>query len=305
MLNSEGFLISLQLIVLLSSFTSVFLLVYYLFPDEKRVALEKRLGVAGDVKHSDVPILRLTRPLFSIFLPYIANKKFDSLRSQLHKKLLSANLRDDLTPDEFIAFKWVMMFLVGMMVIYLSGAIGNPLPFVLWPFLFVSTYYFADLWLYQRIQFRRRQITQSLPYTMDLLTLSVEAGLDFIAAIARVSQRTKSNALIQELNQMLREIKLGTSRADALRNLSDRLQIEEVSSFTTLLIQANQLGAPIGNVLRAQSDQLRTRRFQTAETLGAKASQMVLFPLVICIFPAIFIVVLGPTLISFLQRGPF
>jgi tight adherence protein C len=219
--------------------------------------------------------------------------------------LLSANLRDELTPNEFIAFRYLMAGLLSFIALYLFGSMGDPLPFTLWPLLFVGSYHSANLWLSQRIEIRRKMIVRALPYTMDLLTLSVEAGLDFVASIQRVSQKTESNALMVELNHMLREIRLGTSRSDALRSLSDRLQIEEVSSFTTLLIQADQLGAPIGNVLRAQSDQLRTRRFQAAESAGAKASQLILFPLVLCIFPAIFIVVLGPTLIGFLQKGLF
>ena len=152
---------------------------------------------------------------------------------------------------------------------------------------------------------RRKAIVRALPYTLDLLTLSVEAGLDFIAAIQRLIQRARPNALLTEFNHMLREIRLGTSRSDALRSLADRLQIEEISSFTTLLIQADQLGASIGNVLRAQADQMRTRRFQAAETAGARASQFILFPLVIFIFPAIFIIILGPVVLSFLKTGFF
>jgi len=111
--------------------------------------------------------------------------------------------------------------------------------------------------------------------------------------------------MADEFGHMLKEIRLGTSRSDALRNLNHRLEIEEISSFTTLLIQADQLGASIGNVLRAQSDQLRTKRFQNAESAGARASQLILFPLIFCIFPAVFIVILGPTILNMLSQGIF
>ncbi|MEZ4819731.1 MAG: type II secretion system F family protein [Bdellovibrionota bacterium] len=108
---------------------------------------------------------------------------------------------------------------------------------------------------------------------------------------------------MEELDIVLKEIRLGTTRSDALRNLGERLDIEEIASFTSLLIQADQLGSSIGMVLRAQSDQLQTRRFQNAETAGAKASQLILLPLVFCIFPAVFIVILGPLVIKFLVQG--
>jgi tight adherence protein C len=102
---------------------------------------------------------------------------------------------------------------------------------------------------------------------------------------------------------MLNEISLGTSRAEALRKLAERVRMEEVSSFTTLLIQADQLGASIGPVLRAQADSLRIHRFHRAEMKGARAAQMILFPLVFCIFPAIFIIILGPLLVRALTHG--
>jgi tight adherence protein C len=111
------------------------------------------------------------------------------------------------------------------------------------------------------------------------------------------------NPLIEELKIMLNEISLGNSRAEALRNLSERVEMEEISSFTTLLIQADQLGASIGPVLRAQSDSMRSTRFQRAEMKGARAAQMILFPMIFCIFPAIFIIIIGPVLVRLLTQG--
>ncbi len=131
---------------------------------------------------------------------------------------------------------------------------------------------------------------------MDLMTLSVEAGLDFIAAISRVVSFAKPGPLKDEFNQMLKELQIGTIRSDALRNLADRVQISELSSFATILIQADQMGSSIGPVLRAQSDLLRSNRFQKAEREGAKATQKLLIPLVFCILPAVFIVIMGPVI---------
>lgn len=315
--NLLNFLFSEEFIKVLgfsSIFLSILILVLQLFPDEKQVAAKRRLGVLDDsARPNRIALFRWFRPLYSAivpvlysaFLPLSLVNYFDQQRKRLHLKLVSANIRDEISPDEFLGFKFVMSVFLALIIIYLTGALGSPIPGILWPVVFVGGYFFADLWLQERIKIRRRAIIQALPYTLDLLTLSVEAGLDFIASIQRLTQRSKTNALLTEFGHLLKEVRLGTSRADSLRNLSDRLQIEEISSFTTLLIQADQLGASIGQVLRAQSDQLRSKRFQAAETAGARASQLVLFPMVLCIFPAIFIVVLGPTVLNFLQRGFF
>ncbi len=304
----------LKALILSLAFLSVLFLVYNLLPDEQQAVAKKRLGVTEDTtKPTRIALFRWFYPLYSALVPFLysafipssLSRYFDHQKPLLQKKLVTANIREEINPDEFLAFKVAMTFVIFFLVIYLMGGLSKPLPWYSWPIVMIGGFFFPDFWLNERIRFRRKEIIRAMPYTIDLLTLSVEAGLDFIAAIQRLAQRSKSNALLVEFGYMLKEIRLGTQRADALRNLSDRLQIEEITSFTTLLVQADQLGASIGQVLRAQSDQLRSKRFQAAETAGAKASQLVLFPLVFCIFPAIFIVVLGPTILNFLQRGFF
>lgn len=289
----------------ISAFVAIALLAFQILPDEKEAEARRRLGVAElTTRPNQIAILRWFRPLYTLLAVYVGSRsRFDAERSGLQKKLISANIRDEITPDEFIGFRFVMAVFIPLLVAFLSAGLEIDVDGYFWPLIIVFGYFFPTIWLLERIKKRRREIIRAMPYALDLLTLSVEAGLDFIAAIQRLTQRSKSNALIVEFNQMLKEIRLGTNRADALRSLSERLQIEEVSSFTSLLIQADQLGASIGQVLRAQSDQLRTSRFQGAEAAGARASQLVLLPLVICIFPAIFIVILGPTILSFLQRS--
>ncbi len=296
----------LKLLIYGAAFLFAFVLAYELTPDTVHAEVRKRLGMTDEGRRtSRETILRIFRPFYLLLTPRIAERDFSQQRARLSKQLIAANLQEEMNPDEFIAFKIVMAIFVPILLGYISGAIGTPIPLAFWPAVVVGGFFFPELWLKQKIQARRRAIIRAMPYTLDLLTLSVEAGLDFIAAIQRLTQRAKTNPLLAEFNQLLKEIRLGTSRSDALRTMSDRLQIEEITSFTTLLIQADQLGASIGSVLRAQSDQLRTARFQAAEAAGARASQLVLFPLVLCIFPALFIIVLGPTLIGFLQKGLF
>lgn len=295
--------------------TSVFLLVYFLFPDEEQLAAQKRLGVEEErIRPTKTTLLRWFYPIYSniqaiVFRHYMPERGLEWIeekRPHYHQRLIVANIRDEISPEEFVAFKISMAIVLTILIYYFGGALGYSISIFAFPFFLFLGFMAPDFWLREIANKRKKDILKSLPYTFDLLTLSVEAGMDFIAAIQRLTQRTQKNPMVEEFSQMLKEIRLGTVRSDALRNLSARLEIEEISSFTTLLIQADQLGASIGNVLRAQSDQLRTKRFQNAEAAGARASQLILFPLILCIFPAVFIVLLGPTFLKMLlTRGIF
>jgi tight adherence protein C len=149
----------------------------------------------------------------------------------------------------------------------------------------------------RRIRKRQKGILLSLPSALDLLTISVEAGLSFDAALARVVEKYK-NPLTQEINTMLNEIRLGRSRVEALDELGKRCKVEELSNFVQAVIQSEQLGVGIANVLRIQSEEIRRRRRQRAEEQGQKAPLKMLFPMVGCIFPTLFIVLLGPAIIE-------
>ena len=294
----------LKVLIFGSAFIGTAILTFQVWPDEDQAAVRRRLGVSDEQKQAQYEkLLKWFRPFYSLLVPFIASKELEPQRKKLRRLLLTANLQEEIGPDEFIAFKGVMTIFFPILAVFLTGALEVEVPILAWPIIAVLGFYFPDLWVRERIKIRRQKIIRALPYTLDLLTLSVEAGLDFIAAIQRLVARSRNNALLTEFNQMLKEIRLGTSRSDALRTMSDRLHIEEITSLSTLLIQADQLGASVGSVLRAQSDQMRSQRFQNAESAGARASQLVLFPLVLCIFPSIFIVVIGPTAIGMIQRG--
>jgi tight adherence protein C len=152
---------------------------------------------------------------------------------------------------------------------------------------------------------RRDAITAELPDMVDLLTVSIEAGLALEAALSRVSERG-DGPLAQEVRRTLSEIALGRQRRDALRALGERTQVPAVATFVNSLIQADQSGMELGPVLRAQSDQVRQRRRQRAEESAMKAPIKMLFPLILFIFPSIFIVLLGPAAVSLLgDDSPF
>ena len=151
-------------------------------------------------------------------------------------------------------------------------------------------------WLKGRVKARQKQVIKALPDSLDLVTTSVEAGLGLDAALARVSQKS-SGPLAEELSRMLREVAMGKMRREALIEMAERLGVDELTSFINAIIQAEQLGVGIAQVLRVQADQMRTRRRQRAEKTAHEAPIKMIFPLVLFIFPAFMLVILGPAVI--------
>ncbi len=154
-----------------------------------------------------------------------------------------------------------------------------------------------EFWLGRRIRARSMAMVLQLPDALDLLTISVEAGLGFDAALAKVVEKMEG-PLVNEFRQALAEIRMGRSRRDALRDVVTRADAQPVSNFIGAIVQAEQLGVPIAKVLQIQSQQLRIERRQRAEEAAAKAPVKMLFPMVGCIFPTIFIVILGPAIVT-------
>ena len=151
-------------------------------------------------------------------------------------------------------------------------------------------------WLRSAVGSRQKKIVKNLPDAMDLITTCVEAGLGLDAALAKVSGQMKG-PLAKEISQMLLEVGMGRLRRDALSDLGQRTGVQELISFVNAVIQAEQLGVSIGHVLKVQSDQMRTHRRQRAEKLAHEAPIKMMFPLVLCIFPAFLLVILGPAVI--------
>lgn len=158
-------------------------------------------------------------------------------------------------------------------------------------------YFAPDLALYQAAHNRSDQIRRDLPDSMDLLTISVEAGLPFDSALSQVARNTRG-PLADELFRVLQEMQIGLGRIDALRAVAERTNVAELRGFVTAMVQADQFGIPVASVLRVQARELRVKRSQRAEELAQKVPVKILFPLIFCILPALFIVVMGPAAIS-------
>jgi tight adherence protein C len=162
---------------------------------------------------------------------------------------------------------------------------------------------FPLAWIHLRIQDRHLEIGRTMPFNLDLLTLSVEAGLDFGGAVNTVVDKGLPGPFNEELGLMLREMRMGKTREAALRQMAQRVNYPPLNQFVANLVQADRMGSSLGRVLRIQSGQLRTARTQRAERLANEAPVKMLFPLIFCIFPTVFMILFGPIVYQFVHGG--
>jgi tight adherence protein C len=211
------------------------------------------------------------------------------------RRLQLAGLADKLDPDTFFAISIASPFIALGFIGLWSQVIG-PIPGMLWLFVPGSSFG-LKMWLTRRVEARQQRIQLALPDTLDLLTIAVEAGLGFDAALSRVVGAIQG-PLSDEMYRMLQELKIGIPRHQALKNLSVRTEVDSLDQFITAVNQADAFGISIGRVLRVQATQLRSKRQQLAQEKAAKTPVKILFPLMVCIFPALFTVLVGPAALS-------
>ncbi|MBI1377627.1 MAG: type II secretion system F family protein [Frankiales bacterium] len=218
--------------------------------------------------------------------------------ARLRRKLDLAGNPAGWDTDRVLAFKMLGLLVgaaVGVLVPLLLGSLLWAL--ILGIGLAALGLFTPNLVLYQIAYGRSERIRRDLPDALDLLVISVEAGLGFDAALSQVARNTEG-PLAEEFFRVLQEMQLGTGRADAMRALSDRTDVAELRGFITSMVQADSFGIPVANVLRVQAREMRIRRSQRAEELAQKVPVKILFPLIFCIMPALFIVILGPAAIQ-------
>lgn len=247
--------------------------------------------------------------LFRLLLPFAPNLNgflcrphFEKARVTADRKLIAAGYEGLLSGAEFLALKWLTPIVCGLFWLALLRLVTLVVPelvsgadLVLLGFCGVILLYFYPLlWLRRVLKARHQSIQRALPFVLDLLTLSVEAGMDFMSALQRNCERRKLDPLNEELIRMIREIQVGTPRRTALRNLAKRVDLSELRSVCHALVQAEELGVSIGAILRIQSDQIRAKRFDRAEKLANEAPVKMLMPLLLFIMPAVFVILLGP-----------
>ena len=264
--------------------------------EEKRTASNVLVENRAQLSHVGNPLLRFSRPFFARYIvPIVQDMKIDNRRKVFKRKIASSGLTDVLTPDELFSFKLFLIIGFPILLTFIKIAWAVNVPLWLFPTSMLIGYVYPDMiWLPGVIKNRQEEIFRSMPFVVDLLALSTEAGLDFMGAIGKVVEKSKPSPLISEMETILKEIKIGSSRREALRNMAWRINMTEINSFIAVLISADEMGASIGKILRQQSDQIRHERFVRAEKMGSNAARKILFPMVIFIIPAIFIMIFAP-----------
>ncbi|OQA90319.1 MAG: Bacterial type II secretion system protein F domain protein [Elusimicrobia bacterium ADurb.Bin231] len=268
----------------------------YFWPKTGVVDLDKRLGKKVVSKR---PLTRLSDMLIGLAVKQISKIKspwLDKQRETVKKRLDMAGNPANTTPDGYIAFsfisgfgflimQWMFLHKINLMTICVAGILGYIIP---------------KMSIDDIIKKRHNAIVRTFPDILDLITLSMEAGLDFSAALGKViSKSDPKSPLIEEFTIMQQGMRLGQSRILAMREMVERVQEPNMSTVVTSLIQAEQLGSSLGPVLRVQSEEMRTRRFQLAEKIAQQAPIKMLFPLIFFILPSIFLMLFGPLALQY------
>lgn len=272
----------------------------------------------GRQQERAIPLLfRLMLPLVHNVLPLTRKKFLARTRGVTQGKLVSAGYEGLMNADELLAMRVLLPAVVGpfwcAIVIFglgsIPGRLGasldkNQLVFCVMGLLVLHLY--PVTWLRRVLQARHVSLQRSLPFVLDLLTLSVEAGMDFMTALQRtVQQQRVLSPLGEELLRVIRQIQLGKTRKQALQSMITRVSHPDITAVFSSLIQADELGVSIGSILRIQSNQVRSKRFDRAEKMANEAPVKMLFPLMFFIFPSVFLILLGPVIMKLANQGGF
>ncbi|MCI0582578.1 MAG: type II secretion system F family protein [Chloroflexi bacterium] len=268
--------------------------------------VQARLTQLGSMTAKNLEELELQQPFFDRTIKPLAGRLSGSVAritssnfsERTEKRLALAGNPGDMRTADWLGIKAIAAVVTAAILFILFGLLqGNFLGGVALGGAGLGIgYILPEFWLSGRVKKRQKAILLQIPDALDLLTISVRAGLGFDAALGKVVEKMKG-PLIDEFRRALAEVRVGKVRREALRDIIPRTEVPPLTNFVGAIIQAEQLGVSISKVLQVQSEQLRIERRQRAEEAAAKAPIKMLFPLVGCIFPALFIVILGPAII--------
>jgi tight adherence protein C len=300
----------IAIVVALVAAGAILLIVIGLAGNSPVDPVQARLTQLGSMQAKTLEELELQQPLIDRTLRPLANRlsgrmsrvASTSFTQTTEKRLALAGNPGNMRVADWLGIKAVGA-IVGAGIFFLlfvfPGVISFiPLPinFIMIPVGLLFGYTIPEFWLGGRVKKRQKAVLLQIPDALDLLTISVRAGLGFDGALGKVVEKLKG-PLTEEFRRALAEIRVGKPRRDALRDIVPRTEVPALTNFIGAIIQAEQLGVSISKVLQVQSEQLRIERRQRAEEMAAKAPIKMLFPLVGCIFPSLFIVILGPAII--------
>jgi tight adherence protein C len=257
-----------------------------------------------DRQYMDPPprFYRLTWPLVRLVSHYCGWAMGVGATTRIQQALRRAGQDYTLTPVQFFAGKLVASGMVAAGFCWATsmvsqGAAAGSI------FGAAFGYFLPELWLSDMTKARNLKMLKALPFFLDIVTMAVEAGLSLGSALQQALQQMPPGPLVNEINRLLREVRAGKPRTDALRDMAARLDFRPIGSLVSALIQGEMMGSSIGPIMRAQSEQRRTERFQRAEKLALEAPVKMLGPLILCIFPCTFIVIAFPIVVQLLSSG--
>lgn len=303
---------TIQIIYLALIFLTVFVVTLVVLTQFNTKTLQKRLRIVKTGNDEKViveekpktspwlgKIIELTKPVAQLSVP---KEGWES--SQLRVRFMTAGYRSEDAPMIFFFAKTVLTFtLPAILILYLTISAINIKTDLLLLFIVTAAgfgYFLPNVFLERRIAYRKREIFESFPDAMDLIIVCVESGLGLDAALARVGEEMHmiSPILGEELHLINLELRAGSSRERALRNLALRTGVDDIDTLVAMLVQSDRFGTSIAQALRVHADNLRTKRRLRAEEAAAKIALKLLFPLIFFIFPSMLLVLLGPALIS-------
>jgi len=241
------------------------------------------------------PFIQILANFFVIFLPY-------EVLENTEKKITHSGVSYLLTAEQFIALRIISAMIAPLFALFIMFCLKNfqPVWFIITPLL---GFMLPNIWLSDVRKKRDNAVIRTLPVYLDFITMCVEGGLNLQGALGQAMEKASPGPLRNEFAVVLRDLRSGLSRADSLRRMAERLDIKEITSFVSSIIQAEKMGASLAKVLRVQSEQRRSERFQRAEKQAMEAPVKLVFPLVIFIFPITFIILLFPIAMKFLAEG--
>lgn len=250
------------------------------------------------------PALRLMWPLVRILDFHLTSRISLDKLEKTNAKLNNSGVAHMMTAEQFYAVRLVSLVAVFGIMYIATGMLNKSTPTMLMAGALLG-YFYPSIWLQDARKRRYKQVQKAMPMFLDFITMAVEAGLNLTGALNQVVQKAPPGPLRQEFFMVVRDLRSGMPRADALRRMESRLMMPEVSSFVGTVIQAEKMGASLGLALRSQADQRRSERFQRAEKQAMEAPVKLIGPLMMFIFPVTFIVIGFPIAMKFLKSGLF
>lgn len=245
---------------------------------------------------------RLAWPLVQLIVYYLGPRLSMSYRKNTQQQLRSAGVDFTLSPEQFFAGKCLAALAAAVFSYFVLGLLG-PTSWIMVVFSAVGGFYYPNLWLKETRQRRHKEMFRALPFYLDIITLSVEAGSNLTGAFTQAVQKAPPGAFKVEINRVLRDVRAGKSRSEAMRAMAERVDMTAINTLVSSLIQAETMGSSLGPVLRTQADQRRVERFQKAEKLAMEAPVKLLAPLIMFIFPNFFLVLIFLLVSKSVQEG--